>query len=100
MLGSVLDDILDDLFSLVDLHGKDGLISAGIIELLYSSHKCACDLIYPVLQHLGKAEEDGELQIPGFLYLLNEIHDIHGLIQILIGKNDDISLLVNRKIAV
>jgi len=77
VFGPVFDDIFNDLFSLIDLHGKDGLVGALVGELFNRGQKSAGDLIYSVLQDLGKAEEDGKLQVFGLFYLLYQIHDIH-----------------------
>ena len=94
MFGSVFDDVFDDLFSLVDLHGKYGLISAFVGEFFYGSQEGPRDFIDPVFQHLRKSQEHGKLEISGFLDLFNEIHDIHGLGAILIGEYDNIAFII------
>ena len=92
--GSVFHDVLDDLFSLVDLHGKDGLIGALVGELVDSAEECSCDLIDPILQHLRKAQENGKLQVFGFLDLLDEVHNVHMVGLGLIRNNYNIAFII------
>ncbi|VVB70157.1 Uncharacterised protein [uncultured archaeon] len=63
VLGTIFDDILDDLFSLVDLHGKDRLVGALVCELVNCNEESSRDLIDPVFKHLRKAQKHREFQI-------------------------------------
>ena len=92
------EDLFDHLALLVDLDGIDAAVAALVLVLGDGGLEGAVDFAEAVLQDVGEADEDGEVDAAQD-QRVDQFLEVDGARGILLGVDEDVSVVAHRKVA-